>query len=126
MMFRVTCADRDTGAEYTVDVEAPTASQATRRAAEQGHLSSTAEQIPEPTTGDFTTHELLRQIREEQMQTRMTIHRIGKARLIRAPISTIAVSIIVAMILWGVLCFLLFMAFGALLAGAGIAAGASR
>lgn len=41
------------------------------------------------------------------------------------PIGTIAVSIIVAMILWGVLCFVLFMVFGALLAGAGIAAGAA-
>lgn len=126
MMFRVTCADRSTGAEYAVDVEAPTAAQATAIAAAQGHLASTAQSIPEPSPGDVIAHDLLRAIRDEQAHTRAAILRIAKSRLVRAPISTIAVSIIVAMILWGVLCFVLFMLFGALLAGAGIAAGAGR
>ncbi len=81
-------------------------------AAAQGHLASTAESIPEPTPGDLTAHGILRAIHDEQMHTRIAVQRIAKSRLIRAPITTIAVSIIVAMILWGVLCFLLFLAFG--------------
>lgn len=105
-MFRVTCADRSSGSAYAVDVEAATAGDATTEAARLGHLASRAQLLPadaSPSSADTTTNELLRQVRDELMQTRLASQQIARSRVVRASIGTIATSVIVAMILWSIL-----------------------
>lgn len=103
MKFEVVCASRTSGDEYSILVDAQNERDAVRKAALMDHIASKARPILNGLHAPMPSHEPPKDYSGFLIELNSKCDTLLRSRLARAPIGTIAVSIIIAMFLWSVI-----------------------
>jgi hypothetical protein len=117
-IYSVHCVHPETGAGSVRTVDAVDEDDAREQFAAEGLLTSNVRLVsasPAAAVNTVGIERALAAMGSDLAQLTLSVQRIQRSRLVRAPIGTIATAIIVAVLVWMALAFLFFITFGSVL-----------